>query len=59
MQIFSRWGELIFRTHLLTEGWNGIFKGELLPAGNYIYTVKYKNNNGIPVYKKGTVTLIR
>jgi gliding motility-associated-like protein len=59
MRIFSRWGELIFRTRSLAEGWNGISKGELLPAGNYVYTFKYRNNSGKAVYKTGTVTLIR
>ncbi len=59
MQIFSRWGEQLFKTNLLAEGWNGDNRGEKLPAGNYIYTISYKNNSNVIVYKKGTVTLIR
>lgn len=36
--IFNRWGQLVFETDLLNDGWDGTFKG--LPAKSDIYVYK-------------------
>lgn len=39
MQIFSRWGNLVFKGN--PDGWNGQFNGKDLPDGTYFYTLDY------------------
>ncbi|MCD4773275.1 MAG: choice-of-anchor L domain-containing protein [Bacteroidales bacterium] len=59
MSIFNRWGERIFYTNRLGEGWDGKINGNDAPMGTYIYYVTYKNNLGQSDELYGTVTLIR
>lgn len=41
MQIFNRWGEMIFETFDKDKGWDGKYKGDVAPTGVYIYVVRY------------------
>lgn len=41
MQIFNRWGELLFVTEDLNIGWDGTYLGKLCPQGMYTYVVQY------------------
>ncbi len=59
MQIFSRWGQLLFETHDYSQGWNGKFNGEVQPNGAYIYFISFTDPDGFAVNKKGTLILIR
>jgi gliding motility-associated-like protein len=60
MQIFNRWGELVFETKNSALGWNGMFREREQPIGSYVYSIQLRNtvNNNIENYT-GTVTLIR
>ena len=42
LNIYNRWGELVFesKNHLL--GWDGDYNGQLCPSGIYTYTVTFK-----------------
>ncbi len=58
-RIYNRWGELVFSTSVIGEGWNGTFKGNLQDPGTYIWyanAIDYKNKK---IQKKGTLILIR
>ena len=57
--IWDRWGQKIFRTKDLDEGWNGSSLGEVAKQGVYVYSFKFKTALGEYLEKKGTVTLIR
>src|SRR5690606_1978873 len=63
LKIFNRWGELVFETDNLNNGWDGTYKGELQTAGVYVYHVKAVFCDGSTItpheYKKGSVTLFR
>ena len=61
LNVFSRNGQLVFRTRDLSEGWNGTIQntGAILPPGVYIYTIRFKLKDGSPKYQKGTVTLLK
>jgi gliding motility-associated-like protein len=64
MEVFNRWGEKIFETNDINEGWDGTFKGKDVPPGVYVYTVTaaFGNYTTLPPnhpYKKGSVTVIR
>ena len=39
--IFDRWGELLFETNNISNGWNGTFKGEDVPSGLYVWKIKF------------------
>ena len=56
--IFDRWGNKVFSTRNINEGWDGRFKGHLLDAGSYVYFISGTNEKG-DVRAKGTVVLIR
>ena len=59
LQIFNRWGELLFQTENKTEGWNGHYKGTLSRNDVYIWKVKYTSISGERGSLIGTVTLVR
>ena len=59
--IFNRWGEQIYYSKKIEQGWDGTrpIGGEELPAGAYVYYIKGKLTNGDPVDAKGLINLIR
>jgi len=59
LQIFNRWGQMIFSTNSILEGWDGTLKGELCPNDVYTWVIYYEDNKKIKTSNKGTVTLIR
>lgn len=61
MNIFNRWGELIFETRDPFEGWNGqkYNDGPNIPNGVYVYKVTYNDPRGNRVVLDGFATLIR
>lgn len=59
MQIFNRWGELIFESNSPNIGWDGYHKGRLCKADVYVYRITMKYVNGTQAVRVGDVTLIR
>jgi gliding motility-associated-like protein len=59
MSIFTQWGQLIFQSDNVANGWDGTFKGVNQPTGVYVYMVEVTFTDGTSTLKKGTVTLIR
>jgi len=59
MTIYNRFGEKIFETYNIGEGWNGNWKGRLQLQGAYVYMISFIGINNRQQYLKGTVTLIR
>lgn len=43
MDIYNRWGELIFQSFNAEKGWDGYFNGKLCPVGTYTWKIIYKN----------------
>ncbi len=41
MLIFNRWGELIFQSTSIDNGWNGTYKGNKVQEDVYVYKIKY------------------
>jgi gliding motility-associated-like protein len=58
LQIFNRWGSLIFESHDINKPWNGYYKGTLCRQGVYVWFVEGKYANGKPFKKTGDVTLL-
>ena len=40
--VYNKWGQEIFYSNEIDEGWNGFFKGALCPIGVYVYKLSYK-----------------
>lgn len=63
MTIFDRWGQMIFETYDIHEGWDGNFNGEPCPTGNYVWRIDYQGQGTESPGKKGsdvgTVMLVR
>ena len=57
LEIYNRWGELVFYSDDPEFGWNGMVNQEALPIETYIYTVKYRQNKEYRI--EGNVTLLR
>ncbi len=59
LQIFDRWGKLLFESHNPDVGWNGQYNGEFYPAGVYTYRVSFiKSLIDQSFVKVGSVTLV-
>lgn len=59
LQIYSKWGELIFSSNAVAKKWDGTFKGKKMPNGAYLWMLNYTNIRGRKFYEQGTVMLIR
>jgi gliding motility-associated-like protein len=61
--IFNRWGELLFETNIISQGWDGTWHGKECPSGLYSYLIYFKkpeNRNfsqESPI--RGMVTLLK
>jgi len=59
LQIYNRWGAVIWETNEPDEGWTGKNKsGKLQPMGVYVYLLQYEESAGLVRTKRGTVSLI-
>ena len=58
-RVYDRWGELVWETTHLTEGWDGTFRGKLLDPDVYDYYLQATCVGGLENIIKGNVTLIR
>jgi gliding motility-associated-like protein len=59
MEIFDRWGEMVYRSNDPERGWDGTFKSAKLPPENYTYQMSVTFATGEPIHTKGAITLIR
>lgn len=59
MMIFDRWGEKLFTSDNLDDGWDGTYKGDLAKTETYVWKIKYKDVLGNSGELIGTVTLLR
>jgi gliding motility-associated-like protein len=59
LSIYNRWGERLFTSYKIDEGWNGEFRGALVDMGVYFYECKFYCPLLGYINLKGDVTLIR
>jgi gliding motility-associated-like protein len=57
--IYTRQGEKVFETNDKRIGWDGRFKGKLLPGDVYAYTLDVEFFDKTKAIKTGDITLIR
>jgi gliding motility-associated-like protein len=58
-KVFNRWGEVIFTSNSMDEGWDGKFKGEVQNGDAYVYKVKALTWRDQEIVKEGYINLIR
>jgi gliding motility-associated-like protein len=59
LNVFNRWGEKIFASEQLDNGWDGTYLGKEMSPQVYVYSVQLIFLDGYKMSKKGSVTLIR
>lgn len=59
MTIFNRWGQQLFETTDMVNGWNGEINGQFANEGLYAFIVTYKSVGGEDYTKRGTVMVVR
>jgi gliding motility-associated-like protein len=58
-RVFNRWGQLVFSSPVLHDGWDGKLGGRDQPSGTYVWMIEGITKDDKVITKKGTVTLIR
>jgi len=58
-QVYNRWGQLVYSTSQIGQGWDGRIHGALQANGAYLWMLKGTDYIGRVILKKGTVVLIR
>ena len=59
LQVYNRFGEMVFSTSDPSQGWDGLYKGKVSPSGNFVWQCSYHLEGSEPGYQKGTIMLIR
>ena len=59
LEIYNRWGELIFRSTDINIGWDGYYRDRLVNMGVYVWKVNARCFNGEKIERTGDVTVIR
>jgi gliding motility-associated-like protein len=60
LQIYDRWGNLVFESNSAMKGWNGYDRNDrLMPAGVYVYKLTVRLSDNQRSTQIGDVTMIR
>ncbi len=57
--LYNRWGNKVFSTNSIDNGWDGNVRGNKSPTGIYFYQLKARVNNGDEIVRSGDITLVR
>jgi Bacterial lectin/PKD domain/CHU_C Type IX secretion signal domain len=58
-RIYNRWGQMVYSTSHMGEGWDGIIGGKIQETDSFVWVVEGTTYTGVKIFKKGTMTLIR
>jgi gliding motility-associated-like protein len=58
-RVYDRWGELVWETSNINDGWDGTYRGKLLDPDVYDYYLQVTCIGGLENIIKGNITLIR
>jgi gliding motility-associated-like protein len=58
-RVFNRWGQLMFETNILGQGWDGIYKGKPQVQDVYTWTVEAEGLDGVHYKQSGNSILLR
>jgi gliding motility-associated-like protein len=57
--IFDRWGEMVFESRSLQDGWDATFKGKPVDPDVFVYYLEAVCAGGEEYFEEGNVTVIR
>lgn len=57
--IFNRWGQEVFTSTSVNNGWDGTFKGKELSPDAFAYYLRAKCVDGNTITRKGNISLLR
>ena len=57
VEIYNRWGELLYRSTNYQNDWDGTYNGENLPVGTYYYVIELNDDKTKPF--TGPITVLR
>jgi gliding motility-associated-like protein len=55
--IFNRWGTKMIELTNINEGWNGTYKGEIVPDGVYVYKLELETYNDKNIKRSGHINI--
>ena len=58
-RVFNRWGQLVFETNILEQGWDGSFHGKPQVMDTYTWTLEAIGEDGKYYKRAGNSVLIR
>jgi len=58
-RVYNRWGQLLFTTSQIGQGWDGRIQGRMQESNAYLWALKGTDYTGRVIFQKGTVLLIR
>jgi len=58
-RVYNRWGQLVYSTSRMGEGWDGTLAGKPQESDSYVWMVQGTTYTGKVITRKGTMTLIR
>ena len=59
LEIYNRWGGLVFNSHDVNKWWDGSYNGKPAPIKAYFFIAQYHYSNGSSQQKKGSLHLAR
>jgi gliding motility-associated-like protein len=58
-KIYNRWGNLVFETNRLDEGWDGTTNGKMQHTDTYAFYIRAVSEHGYETEKKGNFLLLK
>lgn len=62
LEIYNRWGELLFESTDISKQWDGWYKGNPAPIDEYVYSITATGNKGTKrehITKTGSIFLLK
>ena len=59
LEVYNRWGQMVFKTNEISQGWDGTFQGKKADPGVFVYHLTVICLDKQEYYTQGNVTLIR
>lgn len=58
-RVYNRWGQLVYSTSTIGQGWDGSLNGKIQDPDTYVWMVKGTSYTGKTIFKKGFMVLVR
>ncbi|PHR45426.1 MAG: hypothetical protein COA32_13355 [Fluviicola sp.] len=59
LSVYNRWGERVFQSTSQEDCWDGIFRGEPVNSGVFVYKLSIVLTDGEEIDKTGNITVVR